>query len=154
MFHLPSQNHSYLLLSIYMAAGESFSILLSRKQPFHMFSPRYVSGNISSFPVEDFVKGSNYGLLSVAIQYRLGVFGELWIADSIWRTGGSLKHLAGFLPGQKIKDGGILNAGLREFLSVQPIIAVDSRISLSWSKLCLAMGSKTCMSNFFSPPHT
>jgi hypothetical protein len=39
--------------------------------------PSYITGNISNFPVEDFVKGSNYGIVSVAIQYRLGVFGEL-----------------------------------------------------------------------------
>jgi carboxylesterase type B len=41
------------------------------------YFPSYITGNISNYPVEDFVKGSNYGVVSVAIQYRLGVFGEL-----------------------------------------------------------------------------
>jgi hypothetical protein len=40
-----------------------------------MFS-RYIAGNVSYYPIEDFVRGSNYSVISVAIQYRLGVFGE------------------------------------------------------------------------------
>ena len=59
-----------------MAAGESFLFLIE-ETPIPCVSPSYISGNISSYPVEDFVKGSNYDLVSVAIQYRLGVFGEL-----------------------------------------------------------------------------
>ncbi|KIM80547.1 hypothetical protein PILCRDRAFT_72971 [Piloderma croceum F 1598] len=52
----------------------------------------YDAGNISVYPVEDFVKASGYGLVAVQIQYRVGLFG--------------------FLPVQMVKDGGDLNTGL------------------------------------------
>ncbi|KAK0215071.1 alpha/beta-hydrolase [Armillaria fumosa] len=58
----------------------------------YMHGGGYDAGNTSLYPVQDFVKGSNYGLVAVSIQYRLGVFG--------------------FLPGAAVKYGGILNAGL------------------------------------------
>ncbi|KAA1475672.1 alpha/beta-hydrolase [Dentipellis sp. KUC8613] len=52
----------------------------------------YDAQNSSLFPVQEFVQQSNYSLISVNIQYRLGVFG--------------------FLGGQAVKDKGALNAGL------------------------------------------
>ncbi|KAJ6491458.1 alpha/beta-hydrolase [Mycena vulgaris] len=52
----------------------------------------YDAGTVTLYPVQDFVTLSNFGVVAVAIQYRLGVFG--------------------FLPGKEIKDGGDLNAGL------------------------------------------
>ena len=54
----------------------------------------YVLGNVTAFNTNgnDLVRNSGGNAIVVAIQYRLGVFG--------------------FLPGQKMKDGGVLNAGL------------------------------------------
>ncbi|THH19417.1 hypothetical protein EW146_g1764 [Bondarzewia mesenterica] len=59
---------------------------------FWIHSGGYDGGNNSAFPVQDFVKQSNYGVVSVQVQYRLGLFG--------------------FMPGQQVKDGGDLNVGL------------------------------------------
>ncbi|TFY71852.1 hypothetical protein EVG20_g1155 [Dentipellis fragilis] len=61
----------------------------------------YDGGNASVYPAQDFVRGSNYSVISVNVQYRLGLFG--------------------FLGGQKIKDGGALNAGL-----------LDQEFALKW----------------------
>ena len=113
--HIPSTptKKSLLPVIVYIhGGGWVFSFIIAETNSIRF--PSYVSGNISSYPIGDFVKGSNYGVVSVGIQYRLGVFGELRVADSIWHTAKSLKHLVGFLPGQKVKDGGKLNAGLRE----------------------------------------
>ncbi|TFY71855.1 hypothetical protein EVG20_g1158 [Dentipellis fragilis] len=52
----------------------------------------YDAGSASIYPVQDFVKQSNYSVISVNIQYRLGVFG--------------------FLGGRTVKEKGALNAGL------------------------------------------
>lgn len=52
----------------------------------------YDAGNVSLYPVEDFVRASNFGVVSVSIQYRIGLFG--------------------FLAGKSIKEEGDLNAGL------------------------------------------
>ncbi|KAH7920073.1 alpha/beta-hydrolase [Leucogyrophana mollusca] len=57
----------------------------------------YIEGAASGFdgPFNgaDLIVDSNYGVITVLIQYRLGVFG--------------------FLPGKAVKEGGVLNAGLR-----------------------------------------
>ncbi|KAI0313950.1 alpha/beta-hydrolase [Amylostereum chailletii] len=52
----------------------------------------YDSGNDSSYPVQDFVQESDYGVVAVHAQYRLGVLG--------------------FLPGKAVRAGGDLNVGL------------------------------------------
>ncbi|KAF9018592.1 cephalosporin esterase [Hymenopellis radicata] len=51
----------------------------------------YARGN-GSLPGDDLIRGSGYSVLTVIIQYRLGLFG--------------------FLAGQAVKDDGALNAGL------------------------------------------
>jgi carboxylesterase type B len=52
----------------------------------------YVAGSATGADGNDLIRLSGEGVVVVIIQYRLGVFG--------------------FLPGQKVKDGGALNAGL------------------------------------------
>ena len=52
----------------------------------------YAWGNESVYNGNDLVRESGGGVVAVFIQYRLGVFG--------------------FLSGEKVKEGGALNAGL------------------------------------------
>ncbi|EPT00684.1 hypothetical protein FOMPIDRAFT_150510 [Fomitopsis schrenkii] len=52
----------------------------------------YLGGQASAYTGQDIVKESDYGVVTVIIQYRLGVFG--------------------FLPGAEVKANGSLNAGL------------------------------------------
>jgi cholinesterase len=72
------------------------SVLLATQ---YIFRGGYVSGSASGFTGtdiqdgNDLIREANNGIIAVVIQYRLGLFG--------------------FLPGQKVKDGGALNAGLR-----------------------------------------
>ena len=64
--------------------------------PFFLFARGgYVSGSASTFNGNDLVREAGGGVVIVIIQYRLGVFG--------------------FLPGEKVKEGGALNAGLCEY---------------------------------------
>ena len=56
----------------------------------------YVEGSASEFNGNDLVREGGGGTVAVFIQYRLGVFG--------------------FLAGEKVKEGGALNAGLCELL--------------------------------------
>lgn len=53
-----------------------------------------MAGSAFSFPPDDLIHDAGGGVVALAIQYRLGVFG--------------------FLSSQKVHDGGALNAGLRE----------------------------------------
>jgi hypothetical protein len=57
-----------------MAEGKSF---LTHKNIIPICFSSYAVGNVSYYPIEDFVRGSNYGVISVGIQYRLGALGEL-----------------------------------------------------------------------------
>ncbi|KDR83230.1 hypothetical protein GALMADRAFT_221149 [Galerina marginata CBS 339.88] len=61
----------------------------------------YVKGSATGLDGNDLVRESGEGVVVVIIQYRLGLFG--------------------FLPGQKVKDGGALNAGL-----------LDQQFALKW----------------------
>ena len=56
----------------------------------------YVSGDASIFNGNDLVREAGGGVVAVMIQYRLGLFG--------------------FLPGERVKEGGALNAGLCKYL--------------------------------------
>ena len=58
------------------------------------FRGGYVEGSESEFNGNDLVREGGGGVVAVFIQYRLGVFG--------------------FLAGEKVKEGGALNAGLCE----------------------------------------
>ncbi|KAL0950288.1 hypothetical protein HGRIS_010267 [Hohenbuehelia grisea] len=58
----------------------------------YMHGGGYDAGNVSLYPVEDFVRSTGFEVVSVSIQYRLGLFG--------------------FLAGKEVHRGGDLNAGL------------------------------------------
>ncbi|KAA1475665.1 alpha/beta-hydrolase [Dentipellis sp. KUC8613] len=70
---------------------------------FYIHGGGYAQGNVSAFPMQDLVEESQGGIVAVNIQYRLGLFG--------------------FLSGQKVKDGGSLNAGL-----------LDQNFALQWAQ--------------------
>ncbi|KAG2359255.1 Alpha/Beta hydrolase protein [Suillus spraguei] len=61
----------------------------------------YIEGAASEYNGADLIIDSNYGIISVIVQYRLGLFG--------------------FLPGEAVKAGGSLNAGL-----------LDQNYALQW----------------------
>ncbi|KAF8801550.1 alpha/beta-hydrolase [Phlegmacium glaucopus] len=61
----------------------------------------YVVGNASLYNGNDLLREAGGGVVAVFIQYRLGVFG--------------------FLPGEKVKESGALNAGL-----------LDQQVALQW----------------------
>ncbi|KAH7920758.1 alpha/beta-hydrolase [Leucogyrophana mollusca] len=67
----------------------------------------YTEGAASSFNGADLIVDANYGVITVLIQYRLGVFG--------------------FLPGEAVKEGGALNAGL-----------LDQNYALQWVQAHIA----------------
>ncbi|KAG1732237.1 Alpha/Beta hydrolase protein [Suillus paluster] len=61
----------------------------------------YIEGAASTFNGADLIMESNHGVITVLVQYRLGLFG--------------------FLPGEAVKEGGALNAGL-----------LDQNYALQW----------------------
>ncbi|KAG1838524.1 Alpha/Beta hydrolase protein [Suillus subalutaceus] len=61
----------------------------------------YIEGAASEFSGADLIIDSSYGVITVLVQYRLGLFG--------------------FLPGEAVKEGGALNAGL-----------LDQKYALQW----------------------
>lgn len=46
-------------------------------------SIRYLQGNASSNTAFDFIQESEYGVIAVVIQYRLGLFGESILTEFI-----------------------------------------------------------------------
>jgi hypothetical protein len=71
-----------------------YRLFLSFYHFFLFASGGYATGNESVYNGNDLVREAGGGVVAVFIQYRLGVFG--------------------FLPGEKVKEGGALNAGLCE----------------------------------------
>ena len=43
---------------------------------------RYAGGSNEQEPIENFVRNSNYSLVTVQMQYRLGPFGEIYSLDN------------------------------------------------------------------------
>ena len=86
----------------------------------------YALGSASDYTGNDIIRESGRGVIVVVIQYRLGLFG--------------------FLPGQKVKDGGQLNAGLRKaaiflifvkltiYLSFDRAATEDQQFALKWTR--------------------
>ena len=82
-----------------------------------------MGGAASEYTGENILRKSGGGVILIVIQYRLGLFG--------------------FLPGQKVKDGGQLNAGLRKLSTVLIFICLtfdrgagteDQRFALKWAQ--------------------
>ncbi|KAJ7178153.1 alpha/beta-hydrolase [Mycena filopes] len=92
-------NEDCLFLNVHVPAEQENTGSLPVVVYFH--GGGYDAGSVSLYPVHDFVTLSGFGVVAVAIQYRLGVFG--------------------FLPGQKVKAEGDLNAGL-----------LDQNFALQW----------------------
>ncbi|KAG1739930.1 Alpha/Beta hydrolase protein [Suillus paluster] len=61
----------------------------------------YIEGAANLYNGENLIMESNHGVITVVLQYRLGLFG--------------------FLPGEAVKEGGVLNAGL-----------LDQNYALQW----------------------
>ena len=74
----------------------------------------YVGGSASQFTGNDIIRESGDGVVFVAIQYRLGLFG--------------------FLPGQKVKDSGQLNAGLRKVATVLIFLKLMFCLTSDWKQ--------------------
>ena len=80
----------------------------------------YVSGSAASFDGDDLIIDSlSGGVVSVIIQYRLGLFG--------------------FLAGEEVMENGALNVGLREYtyrethrIELDSSLAVDQTYALEW----------------------
>ncbi|KDR78758.1 hypothetical protein GALMADRAFT_137768 [Galerina marginata CBS 339.88] len=99
----PDSSEDCLFLNVYVPEN-----IGQKKLPvvFWIHGGGYVLGSASgflatSFNGNDLIRESGEGVVVVVIQYRLGLFG--------------------FLPGQKVKDGGALNAGL-----------LDQQFALKW----------------------
>jgi len=73
-----------------------------------IFRGGYMAGSAFGFPPDDLIHDAGGGVVALAIQYRLGVFG--------------------FLSSQKVHDSGALNAGLREstLIELEILNFVDS----------------------------
>jgi len=74
-------------------------VLIPSSSIFSHCSGGYVVGNATVYGTNgnDLIRKSGGNVVVVIIQYRLGLFG--------------------FLPGQRVKDGGVLNAGLCKYFS-------------------------------------
>jgi len=94
-----TQSEDCLFLNVYIPGnlGERSNLPVV----FWIHGGGYVSGSATGADGNDLIRGSGEGVVVVIIQYRLGLFG--------------------FLPGQKVKDGGVLNAGL-----------LDQQFALQW----------------------
>ena len=74
----------------------------------------YALGSASDYTGNDIIRESGRGVIVVVIQYRLGLFG--------------------FLPGQKVKDGGQLNAGLRKVATVLIFLKLTFCLTSDWKQ--------------------
>ncbi|KAJ7149023.1 Alpha/Beta hydrolase protein [Mycena crocata] len=103
---LRAKENSLLPVIVYIHASLFFGGRYTGFLTYPLQGGGYDAGSATVYPVHDFVTLSDFGVIAVAVQYRLGVFG--------------------FLSGQKVKDAGDLNVGLR---------------------FCSTMGSKTSLPN-------
>ncbi|PPQ79101.1 hypothetical protein CVT25_002894 [Psilocybe cyanescens] len=93
----PSEDCLFLNLWVPGVLGEKKNLPVV----FFIHGGGYVEGSASALDGNDVLRESGEEAIAVLIQYRLGLFG--------------------FLPGQKVKDGGALNAGL-----------LDQQFALEW----------------------
>lgn len=89
-------------------------------------SGRYIAGAANTFTGQDIIKESDYGVVTVIIQYRLGLFG--------------------FLAGSEVKANGALNAGLCAYALEYAWMLYSDRVCLlcSGPKFRFAMGTRPC----------
>jgi carboxylesterase type B len=73
----------------------------------------YIEGAASTFNGADLIKESNYGVVTVLVQYRLGLFGMCLLLPLVFSTLRCIHYVLGFLSGEAVKQGGALNAGIR-----------------------------------------
>ncbi|KAJ7574029.1 Alpha/Beta hydrolase protein [Mycena floridula] len=97
--NMPDDTEDCLFLSVYIPGNLSIAKDLDVVVWIH--GGGYVGGGGLDFTGDDLVHESENGVIAVVIQYRLGVFG--------------------FLPGEAVKKGGALNAGL-----------LDQQFALRW----------------------
>lgn len=77
----------------------------------------WIFGNAAMYTGDDIIRESNGNVILVVIQYRLGLFG--------------------FLAGEKVKKGGVLNTGLCLWFSFLQLLLdmlslVDQQFALKW----------------------
>jgi hypothetical protein len=78
----------------------------------------YIQGAANLYNGADLIMDSNYSVITVMIQYRLGLFGMSLLSLLGFKCILRCIHCRlGFLPGEAVKEGGALNAGLRMRLS-------------------------------------
>jgi carboxylesterase type B len=74
----------------------------------------YIGGAASSYNGADLIKESNHGVVTVLVQYRLGLFGMCLLLPLVFKHTLRCIHCRlGFLSGEAVKEGGALNAGIR-----------------------------------------
>ncbi|KIJ62991.1 hypothetical protein HYDPIDRAFT_93630 [Hydnomerulius pinastri MD-312] len=90
----PAQSEDCLFLDVYVPGELPLEPLTAGGLPVVVWihGGGYVSGYAANYDGTDLIKNSGYGVVSVVIQYRLGLFG--------------------FLSGNEVAEGGALNAGL------------------------------------------
>lgn len=94
-----------------MVAGESAYELIVL-DIFKLLGHSYVAGGAGSFNGGDLISDAKNGVVTVTIQYRLGIFGMYYTVPSYPQH--VLTAMSGFLSGSQVKANGALNAGLRE----------------------------------------
>jgi hypothetical protein len=74
----------------------------------------YIQGSANLYNGADLIMDSNYGVITVVIQYRLGLFGMPLLSPLGFKCILRCMHCRlGFLSGEAVKEGGTSNAGLR-----------------------------------------
>lgn len=102
----------------------------------------YLIGGASPFNGADLIIDSNYGVITVLIQYRLGLFGVFLLSSLGFKCILRCIHRQlGFLPGEAVKEGGALNAGLRT-RSWSGSLSGPAKFDISSRpELCLTVGA-------------
>jgi hypothetical protein len=103
----------------------------------------YIQGSANLYNGADLILDSNYGVITVVIQYRLGLFGmSLLFPLGFKYILRCIHYRLGFLSGEAVKEGGAPNAGLRTRLSWSDSHSDSAELNiLSRSELCVTVGA-------------